>query len=154
MADGVFSRFFGLAFKWRFLAGRMARAFRPYIMPTFLKRKAGKKNLNLAPDGLSMQTIGGFAFPEKPGKGLLGKLGFSRKVIKRGSLFCKRHGKSAFRIPKSLKREFSVFFLLLQKNKKDDFPLLFASAKSNQKQTGLRPATSVQNPCGGMLGEI
>ena len=102
MADGVFSRFFGLAFKWRFLAGRMARAFRSYIMPTFLKRKAGKKNLNLAPDGLSMQTIGGFAFSEKPGKGLLEKLGFSRKVIKRGSLFCKRHGKSAFRFTKSI----------------------------------------------------
>ena len=96
MADGVFSRFFGLAFKWRFLAGRMARAFRPYIMPTFLKRKAGKKNLNLAPDGLSMQTIGGFAFPEKPGKGLLGKLGFSRKVIKRGSLFAKGMERALF----------------------------------------------------------
>ena len=66
---------------------------------------------------------------------------FPEKSSKGGCFFPEKSGKSAFRFAKSNKRE--RFFLLL-----------FASAKSNQKQTGLRPATSVQNPCGGIIGEI
>ena len=37
---------------------------------------------------------------------------------------------------------------------KGRFYVLFASAKRTQKQTGLRSATSVQNPCGGIIDKI
>mgnify|MGYP006956739273 CR=1 FL=1 len=74
-------------------------------------------------------------------KGGRGAVVTFRKSNKRGGLFFSG---------KAWKERFSF----REKHKRDGFLLLFASAKSNQKQPGLRPATSVQNPCGGILGEI
>ena len=98
--------------------------------------------------GLSIQTAaplyGGFF--QKPEEGLL--FG-SRKAWKEAF-------REIFFFQKIFLRDgFLLLFRLYEKvTKRGHFYVLFASAQRTKKQTGLRPATSVQNPRGGIFDKV